>query len=367
MRPRDTNPHFVSPYETQQQDQYPQTQSPPPAGPLVPIPQHYGLHFGPSPLSPERSERLQPAAPTRPRGKHQSKPLGRLGPLVPITHHDQDQHSRPKKQSRRSQPPPPAVPLAPMPHDAQDQHPGPKHESHDSVPLVISAAPIPHDAHTPHRSHERPHRSHEQTTGGSHGLHLPLPQSTNFFTWSAGVCCAIFWVMIILAGLIILIVYLVFRPRTPKFEISTATLNAAYLDMGDLLNADFTVLVNFTNPNKKASLYFSPMYIDAYYGSTLIATTYIEPFTARKHQSMFANVHMVASQVRLGLLQSQRLKKQLETSRAVFEFRGSFRARAHFGSLLPYLYKLHGDCSIVFSRPPDGVMVGRKCKTRHQS
>ncbi|XP_050374325.1 NDR1/HIN1-like protein 13 [Argentina anserina] len=194
---------------------------------------------------------------------------------------------------------------------------------------------------------------------------MPLPQQTNFFTWSAAVCCAIFWILIILAGLIVLIVYIVFRPRTPKFDISTATLNAAYLDMGYLLNADLTVLVNFINPNKKVSVYFSPMYIDAYYGSTLIATTYIEPFTARKHHSMFASVHMVASQVRLGLLESQKLKKQLESSRASFEIKGYFRARANFGSLLRYSYKLHGDCTVVFSRPPDGIIVGRKCKTRH--
>ncbi|KAM5567986.1 NDR1/HIN1-like protein 13 [Rosa sericea] len=364
-RLRESNPHFGSPYQTQQQGQYPESTPP---GSFVPLPQYQGQPSGPPPPSPEWSEPRQPIlrepAPTRPRGKHQGRQPRPLGPLVSIPHHEQDQHPRPKKQSRHSKPPP--VPLAPTPHHDQDQqHPDPKHQSHDSMPLVPGAAPIPHraqDHQTP--QHHTPHGSHEQRHG-SQRLRMPQPQQTNFFTWSLGVCCAIFWILIILAGLIVLIVYLVFRPRTPKFEISTATLNAAYLDMGYLLNADLTVLVNFTNPNKKVSVYFSPMYLYAYYGSTLVATTYIEPFTAHKHQSMFANVHMVASQVPLGLLESQRLKKQLENSRAGFEFKGYFRARANFGSLLRYSYKLHGDCNVVFSRPPDGVMVGRKCKTQH--
>lgn len=162
-----------------------------------------------------------------------------------------------------------------------------------------------------------------------------------------------------------LIVYLVFRPRSPRFDVSTATLNAAYLDMGYLLNADLTILANFTNPNKKVSVDFSYMYVELHYGRTLVATQAIEPFSAPKAGSMFAGLHMVTSQVRLSELEIQRIKRQTLNNGVIFEVKGFFRARSNFGGLLKYSYWLHGECTIMVRRPPDGVLVAKKCKTKH--
>lgn len=162
-----------------------------------------------------------------------------------------------------------------------------------------------------------------------------------------------------------LIVYLIFRPRIPKFDVSTATLNAAYLDMGYLLNADLTLLANFTNPNKKVSVDYSYMYVELYYGRTLIATQAIEPFSAPRTAARFANLHMVTSQVRLSELEIQRLKRQTLNNGVIFEVKGFFRARSNLGGFLRYSYWLHGQCTIMVRRPPDGVLSAKKCKTKH--
>lgn len=161
-----------------------------------------------------------------------------------------------------------------------------------------------------------------------------------------------------------LIVYLVFRPQSPHFEVSSATLNAAYLDLGYLLNADVTVLANFTNPNKKVHVDFSSMIIYLYYGSTLVATQYVEPFSAAKAESKFANIHMVTSQVQLPMAETQRLIKQMESNGVIFEVKGVFRARSKLGSILRYSYNLYGYCSIMVTRPPGGVLIKRKCRTK---
>ncbi|KAB2624814.1 hypothetical protein D8674_016474 [Pyrus ussuriensis x Pyrus communis] len=398
-RPGDTNPHFVRPYPSQTPEQLPQTS---PHGPLVPLPQHHAQHPAlpnlrpdwPGPHHPEppevEPEPIQFEQVRRPRSKHQWRHSNPAGPLVsfhpqfeeqhpltdqqtlplvpsvPTPHPDhEDHHPRKKHQGRKTQPvvPPVAAPY----HDHEDErHPKKKHKGRKTPPLVPTGPSPYHDREDkqypwPHGSQGQPHsqRTHPQ------GLLIPRPQPTNVFTWSGAICCAIFWVLIIITGLVVLIIYLVFRPRTPKFDVSSATLNAAYLDMGYLLNADVTVLANFTNPNKKVSVDFSYLIIDLYYGNTLIATQYVEPFSAERSQSMFANVHMVASQVRLGVLESQRLKKQMENNRAEFEVKGYFRARANFGKILRYSYWLHGDCRVVLTRPPDGVLVTRKCKTKH--
>ncbi|XP_044492892.1 NDR1/HIN1-like protein 13 isoform X2 [Mangifera indica] len=190
------------------------------------------------------------------------------------------------------------------------------------------------------------------------------PRRTKLPTWFLAVICAFFWLVIILGGLIVLIVYLVFRPHSPSFEVSNVSLNAAYLDVGSLLNADITVLAKFINTNKKVRVDFSYVVLDLYYGNTLIASQYIEPFTAARLQTRLASVHMVTSQVQLPLDETQRFQKEIERNEIVFQVKGVFRARSNLGSFLRYSYKLYGHCTIVVSNPPGGVLKGVKCKTK---
>ncbi|KAB1213135.1 hypothetical protein CJ030_MR5G015877 [Morella rubra] len=273
----------------------------------------------------------------------QSKPLS---PLVRQPGH-QDRNSEPVGLQK-------SEPL----HQVQLQPHRPRVGDQPSQPSGPWAPRLQHQGQTPQPHGDRLH--HQQP----HGPKMPRTNRTHPFAWFAAVFCAIFWVVIIVGGLIVLIVYLVFRPRSPGFDVSTATLNAAYLDMGYLLNADVTLLANFTNPNKKVSVDYSFMYIDLYYGSTLIASQYIPPFSAAKTETKFANIHMVTSQVRLPLEESRRLQRQMENNGVILEVKGSFRARSNLGSILRYSYWLHGQCIILTASPPDGVLIRRKCKTK---
>ncbi|KAK4792095.1 hypothetical protein SAY86_022530 [Trapa natans] len=196
-------------------------------------------------------------------------------------------------------------------------------------------------------------------------LLAPKPRKTSFWTWIFGLCCALFWIVIICAGLIILVVYLVFRPHIPQFNISSASLNAAYLDVDSLLNADIRLLVNFTNPNRKVRVDFSYVILDLYYGSVPIATQYIEPFSAMRSEFRLQNVRMISSQVRLPPSESLRLTKQMQSNGPVlFEVKGLFRARSNLGSLLRYSYPLYGHCFISLTGPPNGVLRASRCKTK---
>ncbi|KAK6930940.1 hypothetical protein RJ641_002733 [Dillenia turbinata] len=135
--------------------------------------------------------------------------------------------------------------------------------------------------------------------------------------------------------------------------------------MGYLLNADLTLLANFTNPNRKVNVDFSYMYIELYYKNTLIATRSIDHFSAARSETKLANVEMVTSQVQLPLKDSEQLQNQMASNRIQFEVLGFFRARSKFGSILRYSYWLYGRCTIVVSSPPGGVLVGKKCRTKH--
>ncbi|KAK4788824.1 hypothetical protein SAY86_020143 [Trapa natans] len=172
-------------------------------------------------------------------------------------------------------------------------------------------------------------------------LLAPKPRKTNFWTWISAVGCALFWIVIIIGGLIILIVYLVFRPHIPQFDISGASLNAAYLDLGSLLNADLTLLLNFTNPNRKVRVDFSYAILDLYYGRIPISTQYIEQISVMSSEFRLVNTRMISSQVWLPPNESLQLTEQMQSNGPVlFEVKGLFRPRSNLGRLLRYSYPL---------------------------
>jgi hypothetical protein len=99
---------------------------------------------------------------------------------------------------------------------------------------------------------------------------MPRPVRTKPITWLGAVFCTIFYIVIFIGGPTVLVVYLVYRSRSPRFDVSSAT--SASIDAGSQLDADLSVLANQTNPNRKVSVDFSYLIIDLYYGSTLIAS-----------------------------------------------------------------------------------------------
>ncbi|PPE01269.1 hypothetical protein GOBAR_DD01697 [Gossypium barbadense] len=369
----ETNPHFVDPEElTEEQRQYlPST--------LLPRRDHAhrmpsrGRHARQPQPRQSQEEHPRPLGPSPPQPPHEGQPHLPLHVWVPPVHHeDQSQPQSQPRQGQQRQPlemwvPPTSKTQVPAPKkeksrprkevgmqpQLQDQHPEaslvrPQPEHH---PSPVTMTPLHHDRQP---QELRPH-----------SRLLPQDRRTKPQTWFGAVFCIIFWLVIIIGGIIVLIVYLVFRPRSPHFDVISVTWNAAYLDMGYLLNADLTVLANFTNPNKKVSVDFSYLYLDLYFENTLIATQYIEPFSATRGQSIFANIHMVSSQVKLSMKESMLLQKQIQNNRVIFTVKGMFRARSNLGSFLKYSYWLHGQCGIMLSSPPTGVLRDKKCKTKH--
>lgn len=196
-------------------------------------------------------------------------------------------------------------------------------------------------------------------------LQRPRRRTTHPLAWATAALCTLFWLLVILGGVAVLVVYLIFRPRSPRLEISSATLNGAYLDMGTLLNADLTILANFTNPNHKVDVSFSYLAVDLYYNDTLIATRAIEPFAEASGETVIRSVHMVSSEVELASDAAEGLRKQVEGDGPV-EFRvdGTFRTRADLGSFLHFSYWLHSRCTVRVSGPPSGVLLSSTCRTK---
>ncbi|XP_010023448.3 NDR1/HIN1-like protein 13 [Eucalyptus grandis] len=341
-----------------------------------PRPEESNPHFRPRQRgSPPPHQLVEQPSPEARFARPLARPREQFRPPIqedPTNHPPYALHPRPQglpqpPRSPAPQPPPPRrekprrkvkVVATPQPAPSPPSSPVPQDEPH-------------HPLHTPGPRASSPplEESRPQPPQGQPGqptnLRFPPAHKTKFLTWCLAAFCAIFWVVIIIGGLIVLIVYLVFRPHLPKFEISSATLNAAYLDMGTHLNADMTLLANFTNANRKVRNDFSYVILDLYYGGNPIATQYINPFSTTRLESRLASVHMVSSQVRLPSRDNEKLKKQLENNALLgFELRGVVRVKSKFGSFLRYSYWLYTHCTIILTGPPTGVLKQSHCQTK---
>lgn len=167
-----------------------------------------------------------------------------------------------------------------------------------------------------------------------------------------------------MGGLILLIVYLAYRPRYPKFDITGASLNAAYLDLGYLYNGDLTLLANFTNPNKKVSVEFRYMVINLYFEGTLIGARYVEPLSVTPKGRQLRDVHMVSSQVPFSRTHIAHLSEQMRLGRIMFEVKSYLRTTSTLGGFFRYSYWLYGHCKFVMGGPPSGILVVKSCVTK---
>ncbi|CAD5197450.1 unnamed protein product [Musa acuminata subsp. malaccensis] len=216
-----------------------------------------------------------------------------------------------------------------------------------------------------HSSHHQPAQGQPQPPQTAKLIIRPQASPpTHPVAWFVAAFCTLLWVAIILGGLAVLIIYLVFRPRNPRLEISSVTLNGAYIDVGTL-NADLTILANFSNPNEKVYVSFSYMQLDLYYQGTMIATQAVEPFEEGRGESVLRTVHMISSQVPLPGKVADALRGGKMGEGLSLELVGSFRTRLDLGSWLHYTYWLHGRCDIFVGGPPNGALQSSRCTTKH--
>ncbi|KAG6516006.1 uncharacterized protein LOC121972851 [Zingiber officinale] len=189
--------------------------------------------------------------------------------------------------------------------------------------------------------------------------------------WLVAALCTLLWLAVILGGLAVLIVYLVFRPRTPLLEIVSGTLNGAYLDVGPRLNVDLTLLVNISNPNAKVQVTLSYLQLDLYFDGVLLATQGVEPLEESAGEAVLRSVHMVVSEVVLGTKAAEKWQEEAQgggtgTNKGVgMQVVGRFRSRSVLSGWMRYSYWLHRRCNILVDGPPNGALIASSCASKH--
>ena len=194
-------------------------------------------------------------------------------------------------------------------------------------------------------------------------LHDKKAQFRRPFILCCAAVCFLFAALLIVAGIVTLIVFLVIKPRYPRFDVSGATLNAIYFDSPAFLNGDFTFLANFSNPNEKISVRFQYVALELFFSDTLISTQALKPFSQGRKEVKLAFVHMVTSEVFLSNELSGALRDQVSTNKVMYAIKGTFKVRASLG-FIHVTYWLYGQCTLELSQPPSGVLLAKSCRTK---
>ncbi|XP_068638337.1 NDR1/HIN1-like protein 13 [Aristolochia californica] len=236
-------------------------------------------------------------------------------------------------------------------------------------PLYLLPPPPPPPPLTPSLPRQIIHPMKHQTSTGHHSFRsttkeiLLRPRRTNPFVWFTAFICVIFCLLLILAGISILVIFLVIKPRNPSFVTSSASLRSVYLDTPEYFNGDLIIFANFSNPNRKMDVTFEYLSIDLLFFERLISTQGLRPFTLRRGEARLEALHMISSEVYLPLNHSLELQKQVQTNRIRYDIRGTFRVRVRYG-FSHVAYGLHGRCQMELTGPPNGFLVARGCRTK---
>jgi len=182
--------------------------------------------------------------------------------------------------------------------------------------------------------------------------------------WCAAIICFAFNILLIVAGVVILIIFLAVKPRPPSFDTANAILNSIYVDSpAPYFNNDMTLVANISNPNQKIDLVFRSATIELFFQDRPMAVQALPPFLQRHGQSQVLNMHLVSSRVLLPPEVAVKMVNQVRSNRVVYTIKGTFKVEARFG-FGHYSYWMYTICEMELTAPPCGVLVARRCRTK---
>lgn len=169
-------------------------------------------------------------------------------------------------------------------------------------------------------------------------------------------CCKFFcWTVSLLLILLVLIaatggiLYLVFRPKLPKYSVTSLQVSNLQVNNSDnSLSAAFNVAITARNPNKKIGIYYKEgSNISVWYGDTNLCHGALPAFYQGHQNTTILNVSL-AGQTQFGsTLMSSLLEEQQQTGTIPLNLKVRVPVRVKFGSLKLRKVKFLVRCKLV--------------------
>ncbi|RWW57512.1 hypothetical protein BHE74_00035691 [Ensete ventricosum] len=152
---------------------------------------------------------------------------------------------------------------------------------------------------------------------------------------------------IVLVGLVVLIFWLVVRPKPLEYTVDDARVYGFNLTASHALNATFDLTLRSYNRNHRVSLYYDFMEVTVWYDDQMVAFTEVAPFYQRRRNVTTLDVSAVATSTPLLGSVEKSLKHDRSSGQVGLEVRARARVRLKVGVVKTKHYTLRVYCAPV--------------------
>ncbi|XP_068640901.1 NDR1/HIN1-like protein 6 [Aristolochia californica] len=167
-------------------------------------------------------------------------------------------------------------------------------------------------------------------------------------------CCRCFcWTLSVFLILLVLIaatggiLYLVFRPKLPKYSVDRLRISDFQVNTDMSVYARFDVTVTARNPNKKIGIYYEKgSNLSVWYTDTNLCSGALPKFYQGHRNTTVLNVALTG-QTQIGSTLWTAMQQQQQTGRIPLKFKGDVPVRVKFGRLKLMKVRFVVSCSLV--------------------
>lgn len=187
---------------------------------------------------------------------------------------------------------------------------------------------------------------------------------TNPLIWCAAIVIGIVSLAVIIVGLIVIITYLIVRPKTPSISISYANLDKIYYDQSGNFASQVTLVIKAQNDNAKVHANFYNVGLVLGFRGLEIAKLVNKAFDVKKNSSVEFTYVVEPRQIILGRMQEDYLQSLFRKGMIEFELKGKARTRWKVWAVGWVKFSLHLDCELGFFVPNGSFIMGSHCSSK---
>ncbi|MCD7462041.1 hypothetical protein HAX54_047652 [Datura stramonium] len=185
---------------------------------------------------------------------------------------------------------------------------------------------------------------------------------TNPLIWCVAILCTLITLAVIIAVLVVLVGYMIVKPKVPQMSVTSANLDTFAYDMSNLLSIKVSIVINAENDNAKAHASFYETIYTLTFQGVKVAYLRADPFDVPKNSSIPLYYPVESTSIALTPEEGEVAEVSLNQRQVVLDLKGSSRIRWRLGLIGSIKFLLHLNCKLKL--PLDGSTIYPKCSTK---
>lgn len=171
---------------------------------------------------------------------------------------------------------------------------------------------------------------------------------THPLVWAIAIVCTVLAIAVIITGIVVLAVYIIYKPKAPYIEVAYAHLDKLLYDQFGLLEIGMVLTLEAENRNRRAHASFSDLRILLQFHDLDVAELRAEPFEVAKNNSLELKFVFQSRPIPLGEGAMGTMDVALKRGIVPFELIGKARTRWKVGFFLTVKLFTRLSCRLNF-------------------